>query len=88
MSGGTFTRCESCRRLLIYGQQCVCHDRPMRYFIDGVEVSEAVAQRAEKRGAAHVVRGGSGVVPKELRAPGETEEQWCCPWLEMLPRRT
>lgn len=27
MSGGTFTRCVECLRLVIYGQVCVCGNR-------------------------------------------------------------
>lgn len=56
----------------------------LRYFIDTVEVSEAVAKRAEARGAARVARAGSGVVPVDLRAPGETEADYLRPWVVLL----
>lgn len=58
------------------------NDAPaMRYFIDTTEVSEAVARRAEERGAASVAQGGSGVVPERLRQPGETPEEYLRPWI-------
>lgn len=55
-----------------------------RYFMDGVEVSEAEAIAAEKAGTHKVARGGSGVVPEELRSEGETREDWLNPWMELL----
>jgi hypothetical protein len=64
------------------------YDAPdMRYFIDGEEVSESVAVRAEARGAAKVSQGASGVVPERLRQPGETQAEWLRPWLEMRSTR-
>jgi hypothetical protein len=60
------------------------NDAPaLRYFIDGQEVTEAEAFDAEDRGTAKVAKGGSGVVPEDLRQSGETREQWLRPWLAM-----
>jgi len=57
--------------------------RPMRFFIDGEEVSEQMAIDAEQYAAARVLRGASGIVPERLRQPGETYEQYRTAWLEM-----
>lgn len=54
-----------------------------RYFLDGVEVSEEECLAAEDAGTAKVTRGGSGVVPENLRQPNETRDDWINPWLEM-----
>lgn len=65
------------------GEQYVEKAQPLRYFIDGIEVTEDEAVAAEQEGRAKVSRGGSGVVPVEFRKPGETEDEWLRPWLAM-----
>ena len=57
------------------------NQKAMRYFIDTVEVSEADAFDAERRGTALVAQGGSHVVPESLRVPGETPQQYLRPWV-------
>jgi hypothetical protein len=54
----------------------------MRYFIDGVEVTEQDAKDAELAGTAQVMQGASGNVPERLRQPNETREDWFNPWME------
>ncbi len=66
---------------------------PMRYFLlkeDSYyyEITEDSAKGLESNGLAHVSRGGSGVVPEEVRQPGETRDQYMCPWLVMEPGPT
>lgn len=55
----------------------------MRFFLDGVECTEQEAVAAEDAGTHRVVRGASGIVPEELRQPGETREEWFNPWMEL-----
>ena len=55
----------------------------MRFFIDGVEVTEDYAKASEANGTARVQMGGSGVVPPSLRKEGETREQFLVPWCAM-----
>ena len=57
----------------------------MRYFIGTEEVTEAQVRAAEHMATARVARGGSGVVPVELRQPGETPEQYLSAWIQMEP---
>ncbi len=60
---------------------------PMRYFLIEnscmSEISKSAAKSMENNGFAHVIQGGSGVVPEHCRQPGETEEQYLAPWLVM-----
>lgn len=57
----------------------------MRYWIGAAEVTATQASTAEHLGTARVARGGSGVVPEELRAPGEGPADYLVPWLQMEP---
>lgn len=54
--------------------------KPLRWFLDGCEITQEQAEAFERQGRAKIVRGGSGVVPEEFRQPGETREQWLSPW--------
>lgn len=62
--------------------KCRCTGQ-MRYFLDGIEVSEDTARSVESEGQAHVTMGGSAVVPERFRQPGETRDEWLRPWMAL-----